>query len=498
MSRPSSAASPAQLSHVLANLDKLVVKAVGASGGYGMLVGPHATKAQQDEFAAALKADPDNYIAQPTIQLSTAPCLVDGRDRAAPRRPAPLHPLRREDRGDAGRADPGGAAQAARWWSTPARAAARRTPGCWPTSKDLAAMMLARVADSLYWIGRYVERAEHLSPALRRHADRHPGPHRGGRPRSPASRWPRSATPTTPAKARNPYEAAPRPGARPRGRRLGGQFAGPRPRERPPGARPDHHRDLGAAEPALPADDRPRRRRAPSPTARQAFLHETIADLHLFKGAADATMSHGEGWRFLLLGVYLERAQLIGAPAGGLLRRPAAPRRSPTTRRMISLLRMACALEPYLRVYTADMQPRFILEFLLFDEDFPRSIRFCTARIEEHLTSISRHADAAGVAGPDRLAGRLRARLQYADIDEVQAGGASAFLGAVLDECAARPPRGLRDLRRLHPRTAPARPKDHRPCSSTSATRPATSTTSPCARASWSCGCSRRSAPTSG
>jgi uncharacterized circularly permuted ATP-grasp superfamily protein len=68
---------PAQLSHVLGNLDKFVVKAVGASGGYGMLVGPHSTKAQQDEFAAALKADPDNYIAQPTIQLSTAPCLIE-------------------------------------------------------------------------------------------------------------------------------------------------------------------------------------------------------------------------------------------------------------------------------------------------------------------------------------------------------------------------------------------------------------------------------------
>ena len=68
---------PSQLHHVLGNLDKLVVKAVGASGGYGMLVGPHSTKAQQDEFAAALKADPENYIAQPTIQLSTAPCLID-------------------------------------------------------------------------------------------------------------------------------------------------------------------------------------------------------------------------------------------------------------------------------------------------------------------------------------------------------------------------------------------------------------------------------------
>lgn len=69
---------PAHLGHVLANLDKLVVKAVGASGGYGMLVGPHASRAERESFAEAVKADPANYIAQPTIQLSTAPCLVEG------------------------------------------------------------------------------------------------------------------------------------------------------------------------------------------------------------------------------------------------------------------------------------------------------------------------------------------------------------------------------------------------------------------------------------
>ena len=70
---------PGQLSYVLANLDKLVVKAVGASGGYGMLVGPHASALERAEFADQVKANPGNYIAQPTIQLSTAPCLVDGR-----------------------------------------------------------------------------------------------------------------------------------------------------------------------------------------------------------------------------------------------------------------------------------------------------------------------------------------------------------------------------------------------------------------------------------
>ena len=62
--------------HVLANLDKLVVKAANESGGYGMLVGPHATKAECEEFAVKIQATPRNYIAQPTLSLSRVPVLV--------------------------------------------------------------------------------------------------------------------------------------------------------------------------------------------------------------------------------------------------------------------------------------------------------------------------------------------------------------------------------------------------------------------------------------
>ncbi len=58
------------------NLDKLVVKAVGESGGYGMLIGPQSTAAEREEFADKIKADPRNYIAQPTIGFSRAPCLI--------------------------------------------------------------------------------------------------------------------------------------------------------------------------------------------------------------------------------------------------------------------------------------------------------------------------------------------------------------------------------------------------------------------------------------
>ncbi|MBI3546767.1 MAG: circularly permuted type 2 ATP-grasp protein [Gammaproteobacteria bacterium] len=63
--------------YVLANLDQLVVKATNESGGYGMLVGPHSTAAQRDEFRSRISANPRNYIAQPTLSLSRAPVLID-------------------------------------------------------------------------------------------------------------------------------------------------------------------------------------------------------------------------------------------------------------------------------------------------------------------------------------------------------------------------------------------------------------------------------------
>jgi uncharacterized circularly permuted ATP-grasp superfamily protein len=69
---------PAQRQHVLQHLHEYVVKAVGESGGYGMLVGPYSTAAEREEFHARIEADPRNYIAQPTLQISRAPCFFDG------------------------------------------------------------------------------------------------------------------------------------------------------------------------------------------------------------------------------------------------------------------------------------------------------------------------------------------------------------------------------------------------------------------------------------
>jgi uncharacterized circularly permuted ATP-grasp superfamily protein len=71
-------ANPSERAYVLENLHALVVKAVGESGGYGMLVGPHSTAREREEFRDKILADPRNFIAQPTLALSQSPCFIEG------------------------------------------------------------------------------------------------------------------------------------------------------------------------------------------------------------------------------------------------------------------------------------------------------------------------------------------------------------------------------------------------------------------------------------
>jgi len=291
-------------------------------------------------------------------------------------------------------------------------------------------MMLARVADSLYWIGRYVERAEHVSRIadvmLTATLDR----------TETASQVARiglcAVGEATDERIAAPFEAAKDLAL---DRLDGGSVISSiaRARENARQVRDQItsetwerlnmlHLRLSGAQAAKAFGD-----------GSTAFLHEVIADLHLFKGAADATMSHGEGWRFLLLGVHLERAQLIGRLLEVCFGR-SGERLDHAT--LTAVLRMSCALEPYLRVYTADVRAASILEFLLLNAEFPRSIRFSTDQIEAHLSTLGR-LGAAEQVGPDRLAGRLKARLQYADMSEIEREGSHTFLEAVLGECGA-------------------------------------------------------------
>ena len=132
---------PEALRYTLDHLEELVVKPVGEAGGYGITIGPRASRQELEECRARLLADPANYISQPCLALSVAPTLVEGRVEPRHVDLRPFAVTGREDLGAARRADAGGAAAGARWWSTRRRAAARRTPG------SLADPLLSRYAE---------------------------------------------------------------------------------------------------------------------------------------------------------------------------------------------------------------------------------------------------------------------------------------------------------------------------------------------------------------
>ena len=292
-------------------------------------------------------------------------------------------------------------------------------------------MMLARVADSLYWIGRYIERAEHMSRLsdvmLNATLDQNDAAVQVARVALAAV-----GDPENHLADRAHLEAVQ---AMIFDRDDGGSVVTSlaRARENARQVRDQITTETWERLNLLYLRVTDSYAEIEFSQASSSFLHNIVADLHLFKGAADATMSHGEGWGFLMLGVYLERAQLIARLLDACFGDKVDDARLSDHLAQMAVLRMACALEPYLRAYTADIQPRYLLEFLLFDQEFPRSIRFATARIEEHLTKLARHAEASGKSGPERLAGRLSARLEFADMDEAQ--GPGAILGTVAAEC---------------------------------------------------------------
>ena len=144
----------AERQHVLENLDKFVVKAANESGGYGMLVGPHSTAEQREKFKHAITADPRNYIAQPTLALSRVPVIVDDHfeGRHVDLRPYVL--IRKGNLCSARRSHPCCFEEG---FSRRELLAGRRQQGY------VGVVMLSRLADSLYWMSRYVERAENVA-----------------------------------------------------------------------------------------------------------------------------------------------------------------------------------------------------------------------------------------------------------------------------------------------------------------------------------------------
>ena len=159
-----------------------------------------------------------------------------------------------------------------------------------------------------------------------------------------------------------------------------------------------------------------------------------IEGVHLFEGVTDATMGHGEGWQFLRAGRFLERAAVTAALVD--LQFAASPRLPDSHVEWVGLLRSCAAFEAYCRCYTADVRPDRVAEFLLLNAEFPRSVRFAAARIESALRAIAQLTGRGAGGRAERLAGRLHASLDYGQVDEILGGDPHSYLDGIGRHCA--------------------------------------------------------------
>jgi uncharacterized alpha-E superfamily protein len=169
------------------------------------------------------------------------------------------------------------------------------------------------------------------------------------------------------------------------------------------------------------------------------FFRSVKEGAHLFQGITDSTLTHGEGWHFVQVGRFIERAGatavLLDVHLSTLLNPPDEASQSDDYLEWIGLLKSCTAFEAYCKVHTADRRPDRIVEFLLLNAEFPHSIRFAADVMQTALQAIAESVGGRKPERVDRLAGRLRAMLDFGQLDEIMAGGLHRYLEEVQRQC---------------------------------------------------------------
>jgi uncharacterized alpha-E superfamily protein len=302
--------------------------------------------------------------------------------------------------------------------------------------------MLSRVADALFWMSRYLERAEHtarlldvcfhLDLDLRGVLPGSHGPHWGalaavlqqhppgpppGRPPPALARW----LTLDPANPNSIVSCVARSRANARGIR--GRINAEMWREL-------NKLHLHLSDPEFCA------RAGESP---HEFYQAVECGSHAFQGACDATLTHDEGWHFIQLGKFLERADKtlrVLDVQYGLLHGLTDPAGHPLANlQWAAVLRSFRAYEAYQRLYAGRVEPEHLVEFLLLLPTFPRSARFCLEALARSLEVVEGAPPGAPPSRAARALGRLLADLRYAEPGRLVGGDLHAFLGGLLQGC---------------------------------------------------------------
>ena len=293
-------------------------------------------------------------------------------------------------------------------------------------------MLLSRVADALYWISRYLERAEHTARLV--DVARELGLDRAASVRSRAID--RLYTSLGLPSGADGEQSLVRLALFDTSHRSSVAACIMSARENARQVREEISSDMW--EQINDLFLRVRKLQEASAGGRTHYVSRVIVEgVHLFAGVTDATMGHGEGWQYLQAGRFLERASSTATLLDAFLvdtgdQAPAALDQAD----WVALLRSCSALEGYCRRYTADVRPERVTEFLLLDAECPRSIRFAASCLESALRAMAQYSGRPGGGRPERLSGRLRASLDYGQVDEILSDDPHAYLTSVSRQCA--------------------------------------------------------------
>ena len=162
------------------------------------------------------------------------------------------------------------------------------------------------------------------------------------------------------------------------------------------------------------------------------FFQDIKRNSHLFQGLTDSTYSRSEGWEFIQFGKFVERAnktaRILDVKYHILLPSTGDVGGALDTAQWQAVLRSASALEAYRRFYVREILPWKAAEFLIFSDSFPRSIHFCVAQIDDFLRRILGETSLRPKSEAARASKRLLADLQSLTIDEVLKDGLHEFL----------------------------------------------------------------------
>jgi uncharacterized alpha-E superfamily protein len=157
---------------------------------------------------------------------------------------------------------------------------------------------------------------------------------------------------------------------------------------------------------------------------------------HAFQGITDATMTHGEGYLFIQLGKFLERAATTVRIVGGKYAEAAAlpEGTAASALRLSAMLKSASGFEAFRKAHSSPLQAAPVAEFLLLHPEFPRACRFCLRSAAEALRAIAAEGPrgAARTDRPYRALGRISADLEFLDIQEILGERLAAYLDNLL------------------------------------------------------------------